>query len=506
MSEFVALLWDRTQWVAAEVSASLGSVRLLNTAREAWPEKPSLANSPTEVGAWFKSSLIKAGIRARTVWLIVPREDVILRHLELPMAPDEELPDLVRFQATTRSAVSLDQLLLDFLPIAHRGQQTRRDALCVTAPMTLLGPVRTVLEAAGCELAGVTISSLAIAELIAHVAHQQKTAAADGLLGVISDGQRVEIVVQQQRQLLYGHVARLPSDPAAHKAAVLSECARAIVAAQRLESELVVRHGWLVADPQETAEWLPAMAERLDCPVKPLQPIADTGLSSTRALTSVDLVSLAAPLGFALGRHNQPKPALDLLHPRKAPPRRDPRKAKIAAGAAAALLIVAGATSWTELSLMALDTEIADLKTRDGELARELKAGQPRLVAASDVQNWLSRSQSQLGLFEELYGEMSGTSQQYLTQFDYNTGANDVLGRVAAIGNARSGEAVRQVQDQIDARLGRRVKPKPLTIASRDTDYPTKFELDMDLIVEAEKKPAKPAPAKPAAAPVAVKP
>jgi Tfp pilus assembly PilM family ATPase len=509
MADLIALLWDRTEWTAVEASVHGGAVRLLNTCSESWPEAPAVPASAAERGSRLKASLNKAGIRSRSVWLVLSREDVILRHLELPNATDEELPDLVRFQASARSSVALDQLLLDFIPITHRAGREQRDALCATIPATLLLPIRATLEAAGLELEGVTVSSVGVAELLTYTASHRRLPANDGMLGIVRDGQRSEIVVLQQRQLIYAHSARLPAgDAAVQLAAMQSETSRAVVAAQRLAPELSLKHGWLVADPAEVEGWAAALTERVGCPIDLLHPVSDLGLLSPRPLAPGEIAKLAAPVGLAAGRTAHPVPVLDFLHPRKAPPRRDPRKARIAAGAAAALLLIVGATAYTQLTLQSLDQQISDLTKRDVALTQKLKGGQPILAAATDVRSWLDHSAPQLGLLGELYQEMDGTERQYLSQYEYTAGSNEVLGKVVAQGNARDRLAIQQFQDRVDSRLGRRVKPKNLTLTSRDSDYPAKFELDFDLIVEAEKKPvtrkpvsaisgAPPAPAKP---------
>lgn len=491
MPDLIALLWDRTEWMAAEASVNGGTVRLLNTCSEPWPEKLPIPATAAESGARLKASLNKAGIRSRSVWLILSREDVILRHLELPHATDEELPDLVRFQAAARSSVSLDQLLLDFIPITHRTGRDQRDALCATIPSLLLLPIRATLEAAGLELEGVTVSSVAVAELMTHAASHRRLPVNDGMLGIVRDGQRAEIVVLQQRQLIYAHSARLPADDAAAQlAAIQSETSRAVVAAQRLVPELKLKHGWLIADPAEVEGWLAALTERVDCPIELLHPVSDTGLLSPRPLTPGEIPKLAAPVGLAVGRTSHPAPVLDFLHPRKAPPRRDPRKARVAAAAAAALTLIVCATAYAQLSLQALEIRLGELSKEDGSLTLQLKAGEPTLAAAKDVQSWLDHSTPQLAMLGELRQEMDGTERQYLTQYDYTAGTNEVLGRVVAQGNARDRLASQQFQDRVDSRLGRRVKAKELTLPSRDSDYPAKFELELELIVEAEKKPA----------------
>src|SRR4051794_37414582 len=107
MADLLALSWDRHRLTGIEVSSTGAGARILGTFSVDWPDQPPTAN-------WLRETLRKFGVNAKQVILALPREDAVLRMLELPAVSDDELPTLVRFQAAARSAQSLDQLLLDY--------------------------------------------------------------------------------------------------------------------------------------------------------------------------------------------------------------------------------------------------------------------------------------------------------------------------------------------------------------------------------------------------------
>ena len=84
---------------------------------------------PEAAGKQLRAELNRAASRSTHVLVSLPREEAVVRLLELPECTDDELPELVRLQAATRSAVPLDRLLLDFLPIC-RGWPASRAAAC----------------------------------------------------------------------------------------------------------------------------------------------------------------------------------------------------------------------------------------------------------------------------------------------------------------------------------------------------------------------------------------
>lgn len=160
MADQLALSWDRNRLTGIEISPGAAGPRILAAFSVDWPEQPPTAT-------WLRETLRRHGINAKQVVLGLPREDAVLRLLELPAVSDDELPTLVRFQAAARSAQPIDQLHLDYLPLPLRAGVSQKEVWLATAVQTTVEPIRKLLEGAGLELIQLTLSSLCLTELIA---------------------------------------------------------------------------------------------------------------------------------------------------------------------------------------------------------------------------------------------------------------------------------------------------------------------------------------------------
>ncbi|MDZ4686228.1 MAG: hypothetical protein SH850_14265, partial [Planctomycetaceae bacterium] len=135
MLDVLIVTWERRRVSAVQAAGFGESARLSGCWSAEWPEAvPTPLQNAKAAGEWLAGQWRTAGLTAKATWLIVPREDVILRHLELPQVPDADLPDLVRFQAASRSAVPIEQLCLDFVPLLPHPAHEFRDVLSATLP------------------------------------------------------------------------------------------------------------------------------------------------------------------------------------------------------------------------------------------------------------------------------------------------------------------------------------------------------------------------------------
>ena len=204
MADLLALSWDRHRLTGIELSPAAGGPRVLGAFSVDWPEQP-----PTSV--WLRETLKRFGVNAKQVALALPREDAVLRLLELPQVSDAELPTLVRFQAAARSAQSIDQLLLDFLPLPLRDGVAQKEVWLATALQTTIDPIKKLLEESGLELVQLTLSSLCLTELIARGEARKSMDAAGASLVVLRDRARMELAVVSQRQLIAAHAVKWSS-------------------------------------------------------------------------------------------------------------------------------------------------------------------------------------------------------------------------------------------------------------------------------------------------------
>lgn len=497
MPEFLIVGWDRQHVSAVQAETRGTGVRLIGGWTGAFPEGMVPAQNPKAAGEWLRGQWSTAGLTAKSVWLMIPREDVILRHLELPNVADAELPDLVRFQTSARSAVSLDQVHLDFLPLSPTASRPGRDVLAVTLPRSVTTMLTTVLAAADRDLAGVSLSSSALAAWCTAIAHQRHPREETTLAVAFGPG-RVELAIVEQGRLNYAHAARLFVDEAHSDphAATLSEISRTLVAAGRLRPELKLDRVWLIGSDDAFAK---ALTERVECPVECVDPTerlaewvvpdALKPLAADRALLygQATLIGHAAPC------------AVDFLHPRQPPPIRDPRKLQYAVWSAAALaaLFLIGGISM--IWIASLDRHIAALQKKQGELNEYIRVGKPALEQAGIVGTWEDRNIDQLAQLAELEKLMPGGYERpYFMDYLYQvTTGGDVLGRLSANGAAKTETHISEFKTNISDRPYFVSLPKPV-LTSRDDQYPKYMSIDVQRrIARATPKPA--APAKPAA-------
>src|SRR5580704_18712454 len=168
MGDYLALDWDDQRLVGVSAQVASKSVEVRAVLDFTWAPAEIPSEQPEAAGKRLRAELEKVSAPNGPVIVSLPREEAIVRLLELPDCTDDELPELVRFQAVTRSAVPLDKLLLDYLPLPTLKDVAGRRVWMATIGKPVADRVQAVLSAAGLEAAAIRLSSLGAAELAAH--------------------------------------------------------------------------------------------------------------------------------------------------------------------------------------------------------------------------------------------------------------------------------------------------------------------------------------------------
>uniref|UniRef100_A0A7C4LP27 Fimbrial assembly protein n=1 Tax=Schlesneria paludicola TaxID=360056 RepID=A0A7C4LP27_9PLAN len=501
MADLLIVTGERQRMAAAQVAVEGGRARWLGGWTATWPDGVSPTLNPKAAGEWLRSQWSGAGLSARLVWIVVPREEIVLRHLELPVVPDEELADLVRFQAAARSAVPLDQTSLDFLPLPAVSSRPGRDVLAATLPNAVVDRFRLTLKAADRELAGVTCSSTALAEWTLRQSRRRELEGArsdatrsgahalmatltrrtidpgHAELTVVLDGPRIEMALIAERQLVFGHAARTAATTEDETSAALqAEVSRCLVAAGRTRPDLHLQQAWLVGGHAAQAK---VLQEQIGCAVDLVDSLKPSELGECPAALRPYAADVVLLSGAALAHLPDAAPNIDFLHPRHPPPRRDPRKQQLAVGAAAALFTAFVVLGGAQLWLRRLDSQIASLRSELASLNSVVSRGQRDLLAAKAVEEWDVRNIDQLQQILELEELLPGDLKRpYLSNYQFAPATGDALATITLAGAAQTREHVETFQKQLREH-NYRVKPSPLTV-SRDDDYPSAFNFSAD--------------------------
>ena len=487
MADVLALSWDRRRLCGIEVSPNPTHPRVTGGFSVEWPEQP-----PTV--AWLRATLQRYKIGSRQVAVALPREDAVLRLLELPNVPDAELPTLVRFQAAARSAQSIDQLLLDYLPLPHRPEVSQKEVWLATTLLSTVDPIRSLLTGAGLELTQFTISSLCLTELIVRTEAQKSTDAFGASLIVYRTGSRMDLAVVAQKQLIAAHAVKWPANEIPPATKMLSEVSRVLVQVQAWLPEGTLQRAWVIGEDFDVGELPDAIGQRWKCPVQRCDPLRDGVLSLGNVRLDGPTSEYAIAAGLALSLSGSLTPKIDLLHPRQPPPKVDHRKPYIAAAAAGGLLVAALSTGIVQQTLASYDSQIEKLREEDAKLGRSLKENEPISVASSAVTDWQAHNINQLNQIAELHQVMNGTGRLVVGTYQFNQSVGNVIAKLKIAGSARDRSDTSELTQNLASLKKFVIKPSSLTTTSNDPEYVSRFDFEMDLVPVN----AKPASTKPA--------
>ena len=484
MADTLALIWPRTPGDPLR-GAKVGSSGAVG---------PTFEVASPITGESLKAAVATAGAGAKSAAVALPRSVATVRRLDLPAVPDEDLPDLVRMQAATKSAAPLDQLALDFLPLpgVDDGQRPGRGVLLASVPATLLKEVRATVGGAGLELASVGLSPGGTARLVAG----RGTTAGTTLI-VTRDGEFAEFILlaagPEGSRVVHTHAAHpTGEDAAAWRKSLLAECSRMLVSHSSAAPGPVAR-AWAIGEDGDAIA--AALAERYDCEATGAEDWSALGLTGGGGAS--DPGTLSGAVGLAIG--GPAVPTLDFLSPRRKPEPVD-RRLRNGLIAATALVLIVG-VGWFVLerqksdlrdTLTGLDSQIASdekFLKRNGPLADEDAA-----LAAWNAQ--VTDARGELVGLDRL---LPGTDRLFLESVQLSPPTSRTRAIVRMEGFAESTGLVRAVERDLAAQ-GYVVSPTQTARVTGREGYPVKFELSAELPPPVEPNAESPDAARTAAA------
>ena len=482
MPDYLALEWDHDQISGLHAHVSGGRVRV----RRAFVlPRPSIAvagSGPLPI-AWLKTQLAERGISGGEVLVALPRDEVVVKRVDLPETSDDELPVIVRFQAAAKSSVPLDELSLDFIPLPRRSEIPGREVLMATVPKQTLEEIRLLCENAGLKLQKVGLTPAVVAELVA----RSEPPASDDLAGaslVVSEhGNRLEISVLRRSHLLFSHSARLPSEGGAHDPhTMIPEVSRSLVALRGAIPDVKIERAWTLLEPASHGPMAEALRKRLSCEVERIDPQAAVDWDGPIE-PGIDPTLLTGPIGLLLAKADPRVPALDFLAPRQPPVKRDLRKRKlIMAGSGVAVLVaLLAGNHW--LKLRAFDAEIDELTMTRTDQAAQLKAGEPVLKSAGLIDQWEKSGTPWLDQLKDLTARMPSTDRVYLKNLELVPRTNSIPPKIKFEALARERADVLSLSDKLLAADERyRVQPPTHKSSSEDQYYAWQFNGEITLV------------------------
>ncbi|EMI18461.1 hypothetical protein RMSM_04608 [Rhodopirellula maiorica SM1] len=256
MPKKLAIDWDDTElrFVAAQCTAS--QITITDAA-----VVPMMSSGIYET---LRKTMAERGLEKTETLVAIGRGKAELRELQLPPVPDEELPDIVRFQAIRSFASAGESATIDYL-VTNRSE-TNVNAIAAAVAPAKLAEVKEICSDASLIVKRITLRPLSAA---AFYLTRPKRPAVGGdivLIDLLSDD--AEIVVARDGKVIFVRTVRMPTGESARPRALVNELKRSLLACGCKSPEKIVLWG---RDSVHRGD-VEILSEALDTPVEVVNP------------------------------------------------------------------------------------------------------------------------------------------------------------------------------------------------------------------------------------------
>ncbi len=329
----------------------------------------------------LKAALEGQGMENTETLIAIGRGQAELRELQLPPVPEEELPDMVRFQASKSFATAGENSTVDYLVTSRN--ETGVEMIAAALGAEELNGLRGVCESGSLVPKRISIRPLAAAAL--YLLKQERSSANDVvLIDLLSD--EAEIVVARDGRVIFVRTVRMPSAEEARGRALAGELKRSLVACGSSGTlERVVLWGRAAVHSQDVE----MLVEATDSKVEVLDPFSLVDVDRNTNRNMPEHVGRLAPLvGLLVADEMGADRLLDFLNPRKRVEVVESpyRKYLIAAVPVAVAALVA---FFIYRQLGALDVQIEGLKVANNDKQKGVKAADVSVARTELVDKYL---------------------------------------------------------------------------------------------------------------------
>ncbi len=349
---FVALQFEENQIFVA--SAKINGKRIQVQDLFSVP----LEGNDADAGELLKARLTQHNLTRSDAILVIGRGDAEIREISVPPAPNNELPDMVRFIARSEFASLNDSWALDYVPMSE-DESLQRTVLAVGISPELQTQLDQFIEPSGLRVRHIVLRPYATVDLI-----RSKLADEQCRLIVDPNGDTTDMTIVDGVKLVATRSVRIPDsyDSNQRSDALLSEVRRTLASSRKTLGDKKVSEVVLFGDPKSNKPFEGNLKSHLDLAVDFIDPIKLTSASSSLQEKTAG-ERFAALLGSLVQQASSTPHAIDFVNPRRPiVKKRDFTKWYIYSGVALAAVLLAMIGSWWVLSGQASENELLQNK------------------------------------------------------------------------------------------------------------------------------------------------
>ena len=469
------------QWDTARIRAAVG------TASENSPSVQKVVAFDLSSGGdtdevMTMADTIAAGLKEQKVGkgdavVVVDRTTAELRVLSVPPVPDDELPDIVRFQANREFTSVSEGWLIDFISLPSSPNGQRRVLAGAISPQ-VAAQIRGACDTAGLNLKKVILRPFASGSLLSKAGMLQEDCVLIEMLG-----DAVDLTVYAQGELQLTRSIRLSAE-ASEEALIKQmqmELKRTLTSFQNQQHDAAIKRVILMAPESLAGSLEKELAEGpgLQCLlVDPWSVFKNIG--SAKRQVPADSEQLGAVLGglcTPAGDFSE----IDFVNPTRPPaPPSNRRRNVLIAATAATLLASVGGLYWVQSSQ--LDAQLTQLQQEVAKMGREDQTHQDRLKEIEMLESWVGNRPNRLAEMGEMSQDFPLPDDAIVDNLGLALDEKNQLAVIKITGKASSAEAIRRLETELrDPEAGREISGRQ---NSPTAGGPYKFRFDETLTVE----------------------
>jgi len=489
----VIIEWDLPHLMLLSASTSGGTTSIQHWEKVDLPQQIVESNSVGKDTAdwlqhhgpeWLRSS--GDNEHAMQVSIVLPRDRMTIRKLEVPPMPVDELPGVIPLQIASQLSVRPDDVVVDFLPgtsTPAAGENGGQTALAAALPRELMDQLQKLTAGLHGDLVHVGVSSVAFWEAIS----RNREPLLAGVVSICSED-RIETLLTTERQLIASAFRRRNHAQQFHGREAVAEIRR-LLAAEGAQTRPVQLVNLTSRNDRELVTEIKAAGD-LNVEVLTFEEI-DSRVRIDEGCTPDSAAALyragAMPvIGGLLARHSPQTAQIDLVHPRRLKEQKDYTKIRKIGLAAACCLALLGAYLGWWWKLATLQAEVTRYNDQVVEVEKFLRE-QGKLVTQAETLNQYQKRSLKVGQhFYQILEDLPQRDQLLLTSWQSIplTGASHT--RIVSGGIAKTRQAVESFAERLAA-AGWIVR-SPVIRTNDGDQFPYEFDLDCEIPVE--RKPA----------------
>jgi len=454
------------------------------------------------IGRQLAAALAARGIRRPTAFVAISRSLVELRQMSVPPVSDEELPDLVRFQALREFTHVNEEWTIDYLLLDQDPTQPRNALVAALAP-ALFEDIQETCRIAQIRPERILLRPCAAASL-AHRCVPPKPDEIRLLVDLLGDEVDLSVVVGEK--LVFMRTARMAGDPLEDPDALLvlvGEIRRTMMAAQNQLGGGRANHLVLCGQTPAHQSLGQALQERLDIETTCFDPFSYFDLGPELEGSLPDHPGRYAPLlGVLADELEKVAPAVDFLHPHRRPEPPSHRNRYLLLGAGVGLIILL-AVMYGWLQVQDLDSQIERLRGRQTVLDRELKQATEVRKLADAVQSWTGGHVNWLEELKRLNEKVPPAQEVMLSKLTMAAGARG--GEISLEGFADRSESIEKMEQTLDDQQ-HRVISKGKAEDDSQKPYKLRFGTTVVIVPPSSAPASRPSTQRPSSRPAASRP